>query len=297
MTTGTWQRRKGIQLAYPFEEKRLSKWRPPYLVQPKYDGERCRAVPSPEGYLLFSSEENLITAVPHINRELGKLLLEDELELDGELYLHGMPFEMIHSIVSRKKNIHELSERMEYWVFDLVDERLMQGVRFKYLVELAQEVLKPLKRVKFGPYWICYSLEEVLQAYDECISREFEGIVVRDLAAPYVRKRSTQMMKFKPKKNDVYEIIGTIEEVSKDGVPKGSLGALRCKSHNDLDTFQVGTGFSAEQRRWLWEQKEELPGKYARVSYQHITSGKGVPRFPVFVEILDDWDELNIIGG
>ena len=47
--------------AYPFEEKRLAKWRPPFIVQPKYDGVRCRAVPIQQpgfgtGYILLSSE-------------------------------------------------------------------------------------------------------------------------------------------------------------------------------------------------------------------------------------------------
>ena len=37
-------KRTGIMLCYPFEEKRLNKWNPPYIIQPKLDGERCRAV-------------------------------------------------------------------------------------------------------------------------------------------------------------------------------------------------------------------------------------------------------------
>ena len=40
-----WQRWKGIMKASPFEEKRLTKWNPPYIIQPKYDGFRCRAIP------------------------------------------------------------------------------------------------------------------------------------------------------------------------------------------------------------------------------------------------------------
>ena len=53
-----WQRWTGIMKAYPFSEDRLAKWEPPYVVQPKYDGVRCRAVPLDNGsYLLLSSEE------------------------------------------------------------------------------------------------------------------------------------------------------------------------------------------------------------------------------------------------
>ena len=49
-------RRKGIMLCAPLEEKRLLRWTPPYLVQPKLNGERCRAIHTPEGYILVSSE-------------------------------------------------------------------------------------------------------------------------------------------------------------------------------------------------------------------------------------------------
>jgi len=41
MMTNERRKRAGVQLCYPFEEKRLAKWEPPYIVQPKLDGERC----------------------------------------------------------------------------------------------------------------------------------------------------------------------------------------------------------------------------------------------------------------
>ena len=83
-----WQRWKNIMKCYPFEEKRLAKWQPPFIVQPKYDGVRCRAVPTESGTLLLSSEENVIFSVPHINEMFDKLNINSEL--DGELYCHGM---------------------------------------------------------------------------------------------------------------------------------------------------------------------------------------------------------------
>ena len=65
-------KRAGIQLAYPFEEKRLAKWQPPYIVQPKFDGDRCSNTPLPSAPLLLSSEENPFFSVPHINEQLTK---------------------------------------------------------------------------------------------------------------------------------------------------------------------------------------------------------------------------------
>jgi hypothetical protein len=39
-------------------------------------------------------------------------------------------------------------------------------------------------------------------------------------------------------------------------------------------------------RKRLWESKDKLIGKVAKVQYQHITTGKKVPRFPVFVKVV-----------
>ena len=104
-------------------------------------------------------------------------------------------------------------------------------------------------------------------------------------------------MKFKPKKSDYYVITGYQEEISIDGLPKGALGAIRCRANEGEEEFNVGTGFSADQRRELWQTRDALPGRIVKVNYQHITSGRHVPRFPVFSEII--WDltsESNLIN-
>jgi len=121
-----WQRWTGIQKAVPFEEKRLAKWPTPYIVQPKFDGIRCRAIPlmtGPKGneYLLLSSEENVIYSVPHINVILSNLQLR--AELDGELYCHGMSFEEILSITSRTINLHHDYKAIKFHVFDIINDQ------------------------------------------------------------------------------------------------------------------------------------------------------------------------------
>ncbi len=122
MPENSWHRWKNVMKCVPFEEKRLSKWTPPFIVQPKYDGVRCRAVPSslsPGDYLLLSSEENVIYGVPHILSELKRLRLN--AELDGELYVHGQPFEFIYGVTSRTVNPHPDALQVEYHVFDIIN--------------------------------------------------------------------------------------------------------------------------------------------------------------------------------
>jgi DNA ligase 1 len=279
MSGRQWQRWKGIMKAYPFEEKRLAKWAPPYIVQPKFDGVRCRSIRLANGkYILLSSEENLITSVPHINEALEQL--NPMVELDGELYCHGMSFESIYSITSRSVNIHEDYQCISFHIFDIVDEYSPQ---FKRLSSLQMIGLKhPLLTTQ---NIVCNNLEDVLRAYDSIINSGFEGIIVRNIDNLYERKRSTLVMKFKPKQEDSYEIVGFEEECDQEGVPRDTLGSLTCKSGNG-STFDVGTGFTDDLRKHFWDARQLLIGATAVVKYQHITSGNKVPRFPVFVKIV-----------
>lgn len=281
--TSSWQRWKGIMKAYPFEEKRLMKWHPPYIVQPKYDGFRCRAVPLQTGidsnYLLLSSEENIFYSVPHILKELTNTRLR--AELDGELYHHDMNFNELSSILSRTVNLHNNYNKIEFHIFDIINDQ----PQMKRLL-LLENLRKISPSIKIAPFWLCETYDEVVRVYDKVIESGYEGIIVRHFQAPYQRKRSTLMMKFKPKKSDDYEIIGWKEEYSVEGVAKGRLGALVCRS-GDGDVFSVGTGFSDDQRVQLWDIRESLLSSFARVQYQHLTAGRQVPRHSVFVEIIN----------
>lgn len=281
MSNPSYQRWKNIMKCVPFEERRLLKWQPPFIIQPKYDGVRCRAIPSSlenVGHLLVSSEENIIYSVPHLNRMLSDLRIN--AELDGELYCHGKSFEEIYSITSRTTNLHPNFLDIQFHVFDVVNEL----PQMKRLILL--EALKGIHRnLRIAPFWLCEDLDEVTRTFDVLIQDGYEGIIVRNFEAPYERKRSTWVMKFKPKKSDEYIICGYEEEISKDGIPKNRLGALWCESGNG-EKFKVGTGFNDEQRQQLWDIRGLLSGMTCLVKYQHITSGRGVPRFPVFAEIV-----------
>jgi len=259
------QRWKGIMKCYPFEEKRLEKWKPPYIVQPKFDGDRCVNEPLENTSVLLTSEENPYFSVPHINIQLEQSGLY-RLPLDGELYHHGYfqvgGHEFIHSICSRTVNLHPKHKDMEYWIFDLKIPDTPQIERLKLLNSLGK--LPP--NIKMAPYWVCESLDDIKRIYDDIIKKGFEGIIIRHLHAPYVEKRSTFVMKFKPKRQDTYLIVGWNEEISIDGTPKGRIGSLILESQIG-DTFAVSAGLNDEDRETLWGLRDHLAGHKAIVHY------------------------------
>jgi len=277
--------RTGIMLCQPLEEKRLNKWQPPYIVQPKLDGERCRAVWNVEGHklerpILWSSEENIFNTVPHIQKAIEKLNRPD-LELDGELYMPNSNFNEIHSRVSTTRlTLHTNHEEIGYYIFDIVDETLPQTNRLVILKGL--NLKPPLFLVSS---FLCDSLQQIMEQMKHFNKIGYEGIIVRHILNLYVRKRSSMVMKFKPKCNDTYTIIGWKQEVDKNGELKNSLGALICCG-KDGNIFSVGSGLTQDLRAQLWNQRDNLDGKSCFIQYQHLTPGKQVPRFPVFISII-----------
>lgn len=289
------KKRTGIQLCYPFELDRLSgpsrkawnQW--PVIVQPKLDGERCRAIVRDGTVSLRSSTDEEIISVPHISMALSKL--HGPIELDGELYIHGASFEEIHSIVSRKsiETIHNRFEDVEYHVFDIIENR-PQLLRLDTLANL-KGLPAPIQVVQ---HWFASDTDDVLRTIELAMIAQYEGVIVRHLLAPYERKRSTNIMKFKPKKDDIYIINGFQEEIDKEGKPKGTLGAFLVHSIDTPGSFAVGTGFTREQRQLFWKARWSTVGKKLRVAYQSLTEAR-IPRFPVFVELLDDEKGANSV--
>jgi ATP-dependent DNA ligase len=193
---------------------------------------------------LLSSEANFFQSVPHLLEPLHNLAqLTGPIELDGELYVPGLAFEQIHSIVGRTVNLSADHHLVEYHIFDLVDESLPQWERLKILGRVKSMSSAP--ELKFVKSEIVETFDEILKAYDTFVSAGFEGIIVRHIDAPYVRRRSTHMLKFKPKKEDIYRIVGFTQMIDKHGNPKPMLGSLKCLSNEGEETFDVAHQVSA----------------------------------------------------
>jgi len=265
--------RRDIMLARKVTDSLVAKMGREFIVQPKIEGVRCRAVFHKTGVTLFSSQGNEFVTVPHIVNDLLELDRGHIQELDGELYVHGWPFQDIISVVKRKV-MHPDFFRIEYHIFDYVSHE-PQIDRLTYL----QKKLKPTGALKRVDSTTC-TLAELQSYYEIFLNQGYEGIVLRAPFAPYERKRTSNLLKLKPKKRGWFPIIGYAEEISIHGEPKGTLGALICEA--DGESFRVGSGplFTKNSRVILWEVRDELIGKTARVKYQGLTL-RGVPYFPV----------------
>ena len=280
--------RKGIQLFVPFSESRLfnsgryrSSWSPPWAIQRKLDGERCRAIVTSGRCLLLSSSEAIISSVPHINTYLAKHFPDGEY--DGELYKHGWTQSEIHSVVSTTSSMHRRYEELEYHVFDVKNKKV-QATRIEEYYKLPFG--GPIKRVET---YLATTMNQIMNFYDQFIAEGYEGFIIRELSSMYVERRSQLGMKYKPKQVDHYEIVSVYEAVSDNGTPKGMIGGFNCI--DDMGThFKVGAGkLTHDERTRIWLNIQEgmhYGGLMLRVEYQSISSKNKVPNFSRAVKVL-----------
>lgn len=291
--------------ATPFEEEKLSAFSTPYIIQPKFDGIRCRAIPIAGGkYLLISANNNIFYHLQHINENLEGLIskkypspspnsISPPPTFDGELYNHDLKFEEISSITSTKKQKHPRSEEIQFHIFDLVSP-FPQLTRLMHLRELEQtNYFNPLA-LKTAIFYYSENFSETIAIYNKIIALKYEGIIIRDLKGLYEHKRSKNLLKFKPKKTDTYKVLFLNEEISSSGASKNSLGSFTCLCDESQTTFKVGSGFTKSERKFFWQNKSELEAKissptglYCTIHYQNITAKNKTPRFAVFTDLKD----------
>ena len=286
-------------LAYPYEPKRLAQWAgtgPGYgYIQPKLDGIRCRTVLLNGTATLLSSEENEFHSLPTLSKILSAFSSHygRDLELDGELYLSNGTFQRLCSLVKRNTPSEE-EFLVEYHIFDVLDpfdEALDQESR----LELRQKVFESLSSmsefcsefIREVPTFKVFLEEDYIDPIlANFIEAGYEGFILRKADAPYYRKRTTTMLKMKPRKEDSYKIVGFEEEISIEGKPKAALGSLLLTDGTGA-RFSVGTGsfLTRDMRIALWVNRSELIGRTATIKYQELTSDRRVPRFPALISI------------
>ena len=132
-----------------------------------------------------------------------------------------------------------------------------------------------------------------------------EGVMLRSCTGPYKFGRSTEkeqyLLKVKRFVDSDAEVLSAFElehneneaktnalgrterSTAKAGkVLSGLMGGLNVRDCVTGVEFAIGTGFDANDRKVLWEQRDTLPGKLLK--YKHFPSGgKDKPRHPVFL--------------
>lgn len=278
----------------------------PLLASPKLDG--VRAVKSHEALLSR-------TLKPIPNRHVQALYDGLPDGLDGEL-IAGDPTapDVYRKTVSMVMSDDAPVDGLVYRVFDRVTEGTGFSVRFAALRSLFTR-LSNCAAVELVPQVEVQDAEALTALETEWVGAGYEGVILRRPDSPYKHGRSTvresYLLKLKRFADAEAEVIGVIELMhngnaattnalgrtarshKKEGLTgAGVMGTLVVRDVKTGVEFEIGTGFTAEERAKIWytakdgpEQSTRLPREdWPLVKYKHFPSGaKDKPRHPVFL--------------
>lgn len=275
-------------LAQKYSEKKILF---PCYVDPKLDGLRGIATIS-NHVVIHSRSGKELKNYKNIESDLNKLIVHcrqkylkkylETIKLDGEIT--DGHFQNLMRTVTRKEGGVEMASNAIFNIFDILSYTTPLSSRLHFLDILQEEINNlGLKYIKINKGRDVYSWKEIQEYYDECLGYGQEGIMIKALNGLYQYKRSYAWQKMKPEETEDIKIIG-IEEGT--GKYVGKLGALICSLPNDK-IVKVGSGYTDEERKNLWVDKEKLVGWTVEVKFQEKTLD-GSLRFPVFVRFRED---------
>ena len=263
----------------------------PVVVSPKLDGVRATFI---GGVLRTRSLK------PLANRTLQ--LIRSDFPLDGELIVGDPTSKSVFRDTMKVVSAHDADiKHVRFFVFDIVYEGSFKSRLHAAFanIEGGSDFYVPVKHVEI------INEKELLQYEEVALNAGYEGVMIRDPMGKYKFGRSTTregaLLKMKRKLQSEARVIGFEEqmhnanELKQDAlgyaersshhtnmIPMGTLGALVVKDLKSGVEFNVGTGFTADERVGIWKQRDTLIWK--TITYEYLPIGvKDKPRHPVFL--------------
>lgn len=282
------------QLSQPYEERHIKKW--PVAVEPKYDGYRALLMLDENGGKFVSRKGKVFTAVQWLADEIHQYVFQERrmllntvspMVVDGEIVHKDDDFYKIGGARGKSE-----FRDARFMVFDILPaDRFKRGEdtdSYVYRRAAAKVWVGDLnnRSVDLTPAWVAHSDEEVMGFYAGVRDQGGEGVMVKNLDAGYECKRSRNWLKIKDQLTVDCPIVHMEEGTGKY---KGMMGAVGVDFNGVR--VRVGSGFSDEQRRALWNYSdlgEPIPyGRMIEIEYHEMTPD-GSLRHPRFVRFRDD---------
>jgi hypothetical protein len=245
----------------------------------------CRAIATKlnDDVQLWFRSGKRITTLPNVNTQLNKIMSNGDI-FDGELYIHGKDFNEFTGSIRANRNLNpEITNTIELHLYDVpringLTEEIPFVVRYNSLPEIS------LENIVLVETHIVNSFEEALVWYDRWISEGYEGMMFRNLHAPYEQKRSYSLLKYKDMIDEEFEIIDVCiedkytKEIDGELVDtKQYMIIIKTEESIVVDVKMKGTQVGLAE---LFSNPKSLIGKMATVQYFGKTPD-GSLRFPV----------------
>ena len=181
---------------------------------------------------------------------------------------------------------------VQYHVFGMIDFNEWQTEKFEEITSSRYEEQEMWFHSEVGDHpnikhvqqhWV-NNVETILSLERSYMKEGYEGAMVLPDIPYFKGKKSNKLMKFKTMESQDCEIIGVYEG---QGKYVGSLGGLRLLQEDGVTNCDCGSGFSDQDREWIWDNSSSVIGRVAEIKYQELTDD-GVMRFPIFLRYRGD---------
>ena len=286
-----------VMLASGFDEKVMAKMSYPAYVQLKLDGMRFNAIVN-NGKVEFRSRNGKhIDLLGNLEQEFLFMAGSESCVFDGELVVRDsqgiMNRQKGNGILNKavKGTISAMEASMVHaTIWDIVPfSAFQQGVyntSYQERFGKLQQLVLP-GRISLIENRVVNTEDEAHELFQEYFNKGEEGIILKDINAPWEDKRVKHQVKFKGELECDLLCMDWQEGTGKN---VGKLGALVLTSADGVVKVNVGSGFTDEQRdKYI---KENTVGKVVAVKYnakiQDKKTGQTSLFLPVFLELRED---------
>jgi DNA ligase-1 len=257
----------------------------PVRVEAKLDGLRCVVVKANGEVTIYTRNGTILETLPTIKAATEKLPF-DNFVIDGEAM--GEDWSESASVLMSAKSKKDDST-MRYHVFDYVSlsdwqaqsTSLSYSERLQNLITIIgadpKAAASPFRYVK---HKVCNNETELREFYASCLDEGYEGVMLKDIKAPYKWKRSDAILKLKPVATEEGVIISW-RNAPDSSKRAGTFGGFDVLTSNGVVT-RVGGGYSDKLKAEINQNPDSWIGKIVECEHQPPLTPDGKMRFPVF---------------
>ena len=269
-------------------------------IEVKLDGVRVLAVCKGSKVELFSRNGKQFHNFPHIIEEIEAVLAAKpapyDCVLDGEVM--SADFQDLMKQLQRKDGKKATDAVLHLFDFIPLTDFLAgswdkpQTTRSNYVKYWVMENESVLQHVQ-ACAWEDVDLdskegqERFVELNKKAVDGGYEGVMIKDVDAPYECKRSHAWLKAKPFIEVTLEVVDVEEGTGRN---EGRLGAVVCSGEDDGKNIRVnvGSGFTDDNRSVFWSGRDALIGQLVEVRADAVTQNQDgtyslrFPRFKTF---------------
>ena len=263
-------------------------------VSPKLDGYRCLAVCSHGNVSLYSRSGTEYDNFVQVAGSLAELCKDSSFVLDGEIMSDDFNA-MQQTAFSGKRGtvVGDVVYNVFGWIpmdewesgdFKMPTKQRLDNL-YQWFDNLENHCINP-DCLALIEHELVYKVEDILRIEQEFLKKGHEGAMALPNIPYYLGKKTNKLMKFKTMLSQDCKVVSLYEGTGKY---EGSMGGMSLTQENGMPC-DVGSGFTDDDRAYMWANKEAWYNRTAEIKYQEL-SKDGVMRFPIFLRWRTDKDE------